>query len=84
MLFSKERNVEKVKTGRDEKLREIRNSIHAMQLKINEQFEIKLDALNGKMKSIQGCPEPERRQIFSTSGHPCKHKECSKSFDPSQ
>jgi hypothetical protein len=51
-LFFKERNVEQVQAGRDERFREIRNSMHIMQDKLNEQVKNKLDALNGKMKNI--------------------------------
>jgi len=49
-LFSKERNVENVKIAKDERFREIRNSMHAMQAKLEEQFKNKLDVLNGRIK----------------------------------
>jgi hypothetical protein len=55
-LFSKERNVENVKIAKDERFREIRNSMHAMQAKLEEQFKNKLDVLNGRDK---------RRSLFS-------------------
>ena len=41
-----------LKQRRDERLRETRNAMHAMQAKLDEQFKIKLDALNGIMISI--------------------------------
>ena len=50
--FLKERNVEKVQTGRDERFRELRNSLNIMQEKLDEQYKNKLDALNGKMINI--------------------------------
>jgi predicted RNA-binding protein with PIN domain len=50
--LSKERNVEKVKIRRDKRFREIQNSMHAMEIKIDEQFQTKLDDLNGKMINI--------------------------------
>jgi hypothetical protein len=47
--FSKERNVEKIKIGRDERFREIRNFMQTMQIKLDERFKSKFNALNGKM-----------------------------------
>ena len=38
----------KIKEGRDERFREIRNSLHTMHAKLEEQLQTKLDALNGK------------------------------------
>lgn len=43
----KERNVESVKAAKEERLRETRNAMHAMQTKLDDQLKIKLDALNG-------------------------------------
>jgi tripartite motif-containing protein 37 len=45
--FVQERNVESVKSAKDERLRETRNAMHVMQAKLDEQLKIKLDALNG-------------------------------------
>lgn len=51
VLFSKERNVENVKIAKDERFREIRNIMHAMQTKLEEQFKNKMDVLNGRILS---------------------------------
>ena len=39
-----------VKSAKDERSREILSTMQAMQAKLDEQFKIKLDALNGKMR----------------------------------
>ena len=50
VLFLKERNVDNVKTAKDERFREIRNIMQTMQVKLEEQFNNKLDVLNGRIK----------------------------------
>lgn len=50
--LSKEKNVEKLKTTRDERCRELQNAMYTMQIKLEEQFQNKFDDLNGKMIQI--------------------------------
>ena len=46
-----ERNVESVKSAKDERFRETRNAMHVMQAKLEEQLKVKLDALNGTYRA---------------------------------
>ena len=48
-VFLKERNIENVKSSRNERIREIQNSMYEIHSKLDEQFQMKLDALNGKI-----------------------------------
>ena len=45
--------MEKIKAGRDERFREIRNSLHTMHAKLEEQLQTKLDALHGRLNGIE-------------------------------
>ncbi|CAF0974130.1 unnamed protein product [Adineta ricciae] len=47
-----ERNVENVKMAKDERYREIHNVMQTMQAKLEEQFKIKMDALNAQRTQL--------------------------------
>lgn len=52
--------MENVKLAKEERCREIRNVTQAMQAKLEEQFKIKQDALDGKANRTRASPIANR------------------------
>ncbi|UJR08618.1 hypothetical protein I4U23_012877 [Adineta vaga] len=60
-----ERNVENVKLAKDERLREIHNVIQTMQMKLDEQYKIKMDVLDAQRSQLSDETELIERTLHN-------------------
>lgn len=51
LLNFKEKTIEKIKLNHDERVREIETSIYSIHCKLTEEFQSKLDKLNGSAEN---------------------------------